>query len=283
MIAVLARLLGMIKFPHTVFALPFALTGAFLAARGLPPGRVLFWIVAAMVSARTAAMTFNRLADREFDARNPRTAGRELPRGLVTPAQAWALVGVSIAVFEVSAWRLNRLCLLLSPLALAVILGYSWTKRFTPYSHLVLGLALSLAPAGAWIAVQGGLDPRALVLCLAVLTWVAGFDILYAMQDVEFDRREGLYSLPVHLGPARALTAARLLHGATVLLLAWLGALLRLGAYYGTGVAVVAGLLAYEHSLVRPHDLSRLDRAFFNMNGYISLTVLAFTLLDLLV
>jgi 4-hydroxybenzoate polyprenyltransferase len=273
----------MIKFPHTVFALPFALMGALLAARGLPDAATLFWILVAMVGARTAAMTFNRLADRRIDADNPRTAGRELPAGIVTHKQAVWLTAAAVLLFEWACFRLNTLCLALSPLALLIILGYSYTKRFTRYSHLVLGLALALAPVGAWVAVKGTVEGPALLLGLAVLCWVAGFDILYALQDMDFDRLTGLHSIPRYWGVRRSLHVARGLHLSTLLLLLLESFLRDLGGIYLAGVGIVGGLLLYEHAIISEHDLSRLDTAFFNMNGYISVTIFAFTLIDLLV
>ncbi len=277
------NLLSMIKFSHTVFALPFALMGALLAEGGIPAAGTLFWILTAMVGGRTAAMTFNRIVDRKLDAANPRTSGRELPKGVVRESQALWLLVASVILFEWSAFRLNRLCLLLSPLALLVLFGYSLTKRFTRYSHLVLGFALALAPVGAFIAVKGLVDGPILVLGLAVLFWVAGFDILYAIQDMEFDRREGLYSIPRFFGVRTSLFIARIFHGFTFFLLLLVSSLFDLGWFYRIGVGVVGGLLLYEHSLVRARDLSRLNRAFFNMNGYISVTIFFFTLLDLMV
>lgn len=283
MIQTLRNLFAMIKFPHTVFALPFALMGAVLAARGIPAAHKVFWIIVAMVSARTAAMTFNRMADRRLDAENPRTSDREMPRGKVTQKQALVLVLVSVALFETSAYFLNRLCLILSPVALVIILGYSFTKRFTRHSHLVLGLALALAPVGAWIAVQGSVGLPVLLLGLAVLFWVAGFDILYAIQDIAFDTESGLHSIPRFLGVGKALVMARIFHLATLLILCLEYFVSGLGRYYLAGVLVVGGLLLHEHSLVSEKDLSRLNTAFFNMNGYISVTIFCFTLLDLLV
>jgi 4-hydroxybenzoate polyprenyltransferase len=270
----------MIKFEHTVFALPFALIGALLAARGLPPGRVVGWILVAMVGARSSAMAFNRLVDLEFDRQNPRTANRALPAGLLTPAQVGAFVAGSVALFLVAAWQLNQLALLLSPLALLVILGYSYTKRFTRWSHLVLGLGIAIAPAGAWIAVQGRLAPAPLLLSAAVMLWVAGFDVIYACQDVEFDREAGLQSLPSRLGIGPALWLSRLMHLGTVILLAAGGAAAKAGvAYYG-GVIFVALLLLYEQNLVRPADLSRVNAAFFTVNGCVSVGLLLFTAAD---
>ena len=267
----------MIKFSHSVFALPFALSSAALAARGvgLRAGQLL-WVLVAMLGARSAAMGFNRLADHALDARNPRTAGRELPRGALSRAEVWVFVAASAAALVVAAAMLNPLCLVLSPVALAIVLGYSYTKRFTALSHLFLGLALSVAPVGAWIAIRGGVEPTPLVLALAVLTWVAGFDIIYACQDAEFDRREGLRSIPARLGVRGALVVSRLLHVGTVALLASLYRLTPLHPVYLVGVGAVALLLAYEHSLVRDDDLSRVDAAFFTINGWISVLYLGF-------
>ena len=271
--------LEMIKIEHSVFALPFALSAAVLAAQGCPGADKLLWILVAMVGARSAAMGFNRLADHAIDARNPRTAGRELPRGVLSRIEVWGFVVVSALALVVAAWRLNPLCLMLSPLALAVVLGYSYAKRFTSLSHLWLGLGLGLAPLGAWIAVRGQFDVTPVVLAAAVLAWVAGFDILYACQDVDFDRSEGLWSLPARWGVGRALLFARALHALAAALLACLYWLAPLRPLYLAGVAGVAGLLVYEHSLVREDDLSRVDAAFFTLNGWISLGYLATTVL----
>jgi 4-hydroxybenzoate polyprenyltransferase len=271
----------MIKFSHSVFALPFALASAAMAAGGRVPWRELPWIVVAMIGARSAAMGFNRLADQAIDARNPRTAGRELPRGIVSRREVWLFVGLAAIAFVGAAAMLNPLCLLLSPVALLVVLGYSYTKRLTSLSHLVLGLALSIAPVGAWLAVRGRFDAPPVVLALAVLSWVAGFDTIYSGQDVDFDRREGLRSLPALLGIRLALTVARLLHVAAVVLLAALFVLVPLHPIYLAGVAAVAALLVYEHSLVSADDLSRVDAAFFTVNGWISVGYLVFTILAL--
>jgi 4-hydroxybenzoate polyprenyltransferase len=268
----------MIKFSHSVFALPFALSSAVIAAgRGIS-WRELAWILVAMVGARSAAMGFNRLADQRLDARNPRTAGRELPRGALSRAEVWLFVMASAATLVVAAAMLNPLCLALSPVALLVIFGYSYTKRFTALSHLFLGLALALAPLGAWLAIRGRFDPPPVVLGLAVLCWVAGFDTIYACQDEAFDRAEGLHSLPARLGTRGALVVARLFHVVAVGLLAALYLLAPLHPVYLVGVAAVAGLLAYEHSLVRADDLSRIDAAFFTVNGWISLGYFVVTL-----
>jgi 4-hydroxybenzoate polyprenyltransferase len=271
----------MIKFSHSVFALPFALASAAVAANGRVPGRELPWIVVAMIGARSAAMGFNRLADQAIDARNPRTAGRELPRGVLSRREVWLFVSLSALALIGAAAMLNPLCLLLSPVALLVVFGYSYTKRFTSLSHLVLGLALSIAPVGAWLAVRGRFDAAPVVLALAVLAWVAGFDTIYSCQDVDFDRREGLRSLPALLGIRRALTVSRVLHVAAVVLLAALYTLAPLHPIYLAGVAAVALLLAYEHSLVSADDLSRVDAAFFTVNGWISVGYLVFTILGL--
>ena len=273
-----ARAYGrMIRFSHSVFALPFALTSAALAAQGgAATGGHVFWIVVAMVAARSAAMGFNRLVDQAIDARNPRTASRELPRGIVSRGEAWLFVALSVGVFVLAAAMLNPLCLALTPVALAIVLGYSYTKRFTAASHLVLGLALAVAPVGAWLAIRGRFDLVPVVLGLAVLLWVAGFDTLYACQDVEFDRQEGLRSLPAAVGVPRALRLARLMHAGTVLLLVSLFGLVPLHPVYLAGVAVVGVILAWEHSLVGPHDLSRVMQAF-NLNGWVSLGYFAVT------
>ena len=274
--------LEMIKWEHSVFALPFALCGAMLAARGLPAYWQLGWIVVAMVAARSAAMAFNRLADATLDAANPRTATRALPAGLLSRRFVAAFVLVSSALLVLAASRLNRLALLLSPVALAIVLLYSYTKRFTRWSHLVLGFALGTAPAAAWIAVTGTLDPRILILTAAVTCWVGGFDVLYACQDCDFDRQAGLHSVPRHLGIRQALLVARLLHGLMLLLLIALIVAFHLGPLAFTGVAAVALLLGYEHSLVRADDLSQLNAAFFTMNGVISVVFLLFIAGDLL-
>ncbi len=274
--------LEMIKFEHSIFALPFALTGALLAARygtsepGWPTLRQIFWIVIAMVGARSAAMSMNRIADVDYDRANPRTAGRALPTGALSMSFAWAFTLASSAVLALAAWQLNRLAFELSPVALVILFLYSYTKRFTILSHLVLGFCLGISPAAAWIAVAGSLDARMLILCAAVTLWVGGFDVLYACQDIDFDRAAGLYSIPKRFGIARSLWIARVMHAVTVALLVWLAASFALPWPAWVGVAVVAGLLAYEHSLVRANDLRRLNAAFFTVNGYISLLFLLF-------
>jgi 4-hydroxybenzoate polyprenyltransferase len=273
--------LEMIKFEHSVFALPFALMGALLAARyaeGLawPSLRQIVWIIVAMVGARSAAMTMNRIADVNYDRANPRTSNRALATGALSLGFAWTFTFASAALLVLAAWQLNRLALELSPLALAVLFLYSYAKRFTMWSHLVLGFCLGMSPAAAWIAVAGKLDPRMLILCAAVTLWVGGFDVLYACQDLDFDRRAGLYSVPKRFGIARALTIARAMHVIMVMLLAWLAASFRLPWPAWLGIAVIAALLAYEHSLVHADDLRRLNAAFFAVNGYISLLFLLF-------
>ena len=274
--------LEMIKWEHSIFALPFALCGAMLAAGGFPTVHQLLWIVIAMVAARSAAMAFNRLADASIDAANPRTSARALPAGVLSPMFVTTFVVISSVVFILAAAQLNRLALWLSPVALAVLLLYSYTKRFTRWSHLVLGFALGIAPAAAWIAVRGSLDPRILLLTAAVTFWVGGFDVLYACQDFDFDRQTGLHSIPRHLGIPGALWVARAFH---VIMLALLITLLwsfGLGKLAIAGVIVVAALLAYEHSLVAADDLSKLNAAFFTMNGVISVLFFAFVAGDLL-
>ena len=273
----------MVKFSHSVFALPFALAGATLAAgeHGITARQVL-WIVLAMVGARNAAMGFNRLVDRHYDARNPRTASRELPRGALAPGAVWAATALLAALFVVAAFQLNPLCGVLSPLALLIVLGYSYTKRFTWASHLVLGLALAIAPVGGWVAVAGSFSAVAWLLSGAVLAWVAGFDVIYACQDVEFDRREGLRSIPARFGIPRSLDLARVLHGAALVALAAVGLAAALPPVYWVGWLAVAGLLVWEHRLVHPRDLSRLGVAFFRMNGVISVVYLATVLASVL-
>jgi 4-hydroxybenzoate polyprenyltransferase len=282
-----ALTLEMIKFEHSVFALPFALTGALLAWREQGYGTDglawrLGWIVAAMVGARSAAMAFNRLLDAGIDARNPRTRGRHIPAGLLSRRFAWGFTAGAAAAFVFAAGMLNPLCLALSPVALGIVFFYSWTKRFTSLSHLVLGLSLGIAPAAAWIAMTGGLDARILWLTAAVLLWTAGFDVIYSCQDADFDREAGLFSLPARVGVARALMLARMFHALMVACLAALAGSFGLGAAAAAGVGVVAGLLVYEHRLVRADDLSRVDAAFFTMNGWVSVLFLVFWAVDIL-
>jgi 4-hydroxybenzoate polyprenyltransferase len=272
--------LEMIKFEHSVFALPFALTGALLAARstahGWPTFQQILWIVVAMVAARTAAMTVNRIVDLRYDKENPRTKMRALATGALSVPFAWIFCSVAVALFFVAAWQLNPLALKLAPLAIAVLFFYSFTKRFTNWSHLFLGLALGISPAAAWIAITGGLDWRIVILCGAVTLWVGGFDVLYACQDVEFDREAGLFSMPKRFGIARALLIARAMHVGVVVLLSWLAASFGLPWPAWAGIVVVAALLGYEHSLVKANDLSKLNAAFFTVNGYISMLFLLF-------
>ena len=273
----------MIKWEHSIFALPFALSGAMLAAGGLPTLHQLTWIIIAMVSARSAAMAFNRVADAAIDAANPRTRTRALPAGALTPGFVTTFVVVSCAIFIFASAQLNHLSLILSPVALAVVLLYSYTKRFTRWSHLVLGFALGIAPAAAWIAVRGSLNPRILLLTAAVTFWVAGFDVLYACQDYEFDRAANLHSLPRYVGIPTALWIARVFHLLMIGLLIALLIVFGLGKLAVIGVLAVAILLAYEHSLVSAHDLSKLNAAFFTMNGVISVVFFVFVAADLLV
>jgi len=267
--------LEMIKIEHTLFALPFAFLGAVLAANGLPSLGQLFWIIVSMVGARSAAMAFNRLADRSYDARNPRTSTRALPAGLLSVGFVWAFTIVSAGVFFGAAAMLNRLTLILAPIALASVLLYSFTKRWTLLSHVVLGWCLSIAPTGAWIAVRGEIgSPVPLLLSLVVLLWTAGFDVLYACQDYEFDRREGLRSIPARVGISRALWIARFLHAGAFLALVWLYLVTKLGPIALLGVVATAGLLLYQHRLVRANDLSRLNAAFFTTNAFVSIILL---------
>lgn len=262
--------LEMIKWEHSIFALPFALTGAVLAANGWPPGVTLFWIVVCMVAARSAAMAFNRLVDAQLDAENPRTALRALPAGQLSRGFVLGFTLLAAVVFVLSAGRLNRLALELSPVALAVVLVYSYMKRVTRWSHLVLGVALGIAPAAAWIAVRGTLDPRVIVLTAIVTLWVGGFDVLYACQDFEHDRSVGLNSVPQAFGLEGAFWIARGMHLAMVLLVFWMANLFGLGTAALVGFGIVAALLAYEHSIISPRDLSRMNAAFFTLNGIIS-------------
>lgn len=273
--------LEMIKWEHSIFALPFALTAALLAARGLPAWRTLGWILVAMVTARSMAMAFNRWADAELDAENPRTRGRAIPAGLLSKSFVLGFTVLMAAGFVIAAAELNRLTLILSPIVLVVLLGYSYMKRVTRWSHLVLGFALGLAPAAAWIAVTGRLDPRILVLTAAVSLWVGGFDVLYACQDFEHDCTTDLFSLPKTIGIPAAFWAARLMHFSMLALLIWFGLLFHFEVVGWIGIAAVAGLLAYEHAIVSPRDLRRLNAAFFTMNGVIATVFLCFVAGDL--
>lgn len=276
----IALYLRMIKFSHSVFALPFAFTSALVAAAGLPSLSQIFWIIVAMVGARSGAMGLNRIIDRRIDADNPRTAGRELPRGVIGVPETVLFVVCSFGFMVLAAYMLNPLCLKLSPVAIAVLVIYSYTKRFTWASHFVLGLAISASPLGAWIAIRGTFDLVVMPLAAAVIFWLAGFDVLYALQDIDFDRSHGLYSIPRRFGVRRALFLSRALHGGSFLLFLANGLIFGLGIFYWAGMMVTAGLFIYEHSLIKENDLSKLDMAFFNMNGYISMTVFLFTLMN---
>ncbi|HEU5232860.1 MAG TPA: UbiA-like polyprenyltransferase [Terriglobales bacterium] len=274
--------LEMIKWEHSIFALPFALCSAMLASNGWPPVWQLLWIIVAMVAARSAAMAFNRYADTEIDGANPRTSQRALPAGILNKNFVAAFVVIASAVFVLSAAMLNRLTLILSPVALAIVFLYSYTKRFTRWSHLVLGFALGIAPAAAWIAIRGSLDPRILLLTGAVMFWVGGFDVLYACQDCEFDTSFGLHSVPRHYGIANALLLARMMHAIMLAFLFAVVFVFGLGKLAIAGVIVVALLIGYEHSLVSAKDLSKLNAAFFTMNGIISVVLFLFVAADLL-
>lgn len=271
----------MIKISHSVFALPFAFTGAVLAASGIPSMKQVFWIIIAMVGARSGAMGLNRIIDRKIDTKNPRTANREIPSGKIRVRDAGVFTFISFALFIFAAYNLNPLCLKLSPIAILVLTFYSYTKRFTWLSHFVLGIAISAAPLGAWIAVRGTFNLEIIPLSISVIFWLAGFDVLYALQDIEFDRNYGLYSIPQRFGIKRSLMLSRIFHFITWLLLVFNGIVFDLNFLYWIGMIVVAGMLIYEHSLVRHDDLNKLNMAFFNMNGYISIAVFVFTLIAL--
>lgn len=275
-------ILEMIKFEHTVFALPFAVMSAFIAADGFPPLPKLGWILVAMVGARSCAMAFNRLADAEIDSKNPRTAMRAIPAGLITKSAVWIFTIVSAGLLVVAAWRLNPLAFALSPVALIVVMGYSYTKRFTAFSHFWLGLALSISPVGAWIAIHGSFALPPIILCLVVLLWTAGFDIIYACQDVNFDRKHGLRSIPAKIGIRWALWLSSTLHVIAVLLLLAIPFLVELGLFYYIGVGIVVLIFIYEHAIVKPTDLSRVNLAFFTLNGMISLVLMALSIADIL-
>lgn len=289
--------LDMIKFEHSVFALPFALTGALLAFRQtgnfaaqgwsvpasvVPALMKVAWIVMAMVGARSAAMAFNRLVDAEIDAKNPRTMTRHIPAGQLSRGFGWVFTIASSLIFFLAAWQLNPLCLKLAPLALGVVFFYSYTKRFTSFAHLVLGLALGIAPAAAWIAVTGELDPRILWLTAAVMFWTAGFDVIYSCQDYEYDTNAGLFSIPSAFGIAKALHIAKLLHVLMIVSLLLLASQLHLGPLSLAGIGAVAALLLYEHGIVKPNDLSRVNAAFFTMNGWVSVLFFVFWAADIL-
>lgn len=281
-IAKISIFLEMIKFSHTIFALPFALTGALLAAGGVPSIRQTAWIILAMVGARTAAMAMNRLIDAGIDARNPRTASRAIPAGLIGTGMTLFFIFAAVALMMLAAHMLNPLCLMLSPIALFFLLLYSYCKRFTSLAHVVLGICLAAAPIGAWIAIRGTIDAPALVLGGVVLFWVAGFDILYALQDLEFDRAAGLHSIPVLLGITGSLWTARIFHIIMIGLLFALYNLMGLGTLFLVGILTAVAMLLYEHLLLKDGNLEKLDAAFFNMNGYISVAIVLFTAADVL-
>lgn len=283
LVAKVADYLRLIKFSHSVFALPFAFTAALIAAEGIPSFSHLFWITVAMVGGRSGAMGMNRIVDRKFDALNPRTKERELPKGVIKTSEAFIFTAIAFAFLIFAAYKLNPLCLKVSPLVLLVLFTYSYTKRFTWLCHLVLGLALALAPLGAWIAIKGALSIEILPLCLAVIFWVSGFDTLYGLQDMDFDKKHGLCSIPSKFGVHASLWIARLFHIITIGLLLSLIPIFHMSGIYLAGIIIASGLLLYEHTLLAPNDLSKLNMAFFNMNGYISITVFVFTLLNYLV
>jgi 4-hydroxybenzoate polyprenyltransferase len=276
-------ILNMIKFEHTIFALPFAIMSAFVASDGLPPLEKIGWILVAMVGARSCAMAFNRLADAKIDEANPRTAIREIPAGKIGKRAVWIFTVISAALLVFAAYQLNSLAFALSPVALLVIMGYSYTKRFTSLSHLWLGLSLSIAPIGAWIAIEGRFDWTPMLLGLAVLLWTAGFDIIYACQDLNFDRRHGLYSIPARLGIRRALWLSSALHLVMVAVLVAVISLTNFGLLYLIGVGIVSIILIYEHAIVKPNDLSRVNLAFFTLNGMVSLVLMVLSVADILV
>jgi 4-hydroxybenzoate polyprenyltransferase len=278
-------ILEMIKFEHTIFALPFAIMSAFIAADTedrLPSLTEFGWILVAMVGARSCAMAFNRLADAEIDSQNTRTATRAIPAGLITKGAVWIFTLVSAGLLVCAAWRLNPLAFKLSPVALAVIMGYSFTKRFTALSHLWLGLALSISPVGAWIAIKGQFDWTPIILCCVVLLWTAGFDIIYACQDVNFDRKHGLHSIPARIGIRWALWVSSALHVVAVFLLFCIPRFAEMGHFYFVGVWIVVFIFIYEHAIVKPDDLSRVNLAFFTLNGMISLVLMALSIADIL-
>jgi len=273
--------LSMIKVEHTLFALPFAFTGMFLAARGLPSIGTIFWVILAVLGARSGAMGFNRVVDAKIDARNPRTENRDIPAGRISVSEATLYVVISFAVYFFAAYMLNPLCLMLSPIPFAVFILYSYTKRFTFLCHIVLGVALGIAPIGAWVAVTGDLNFGIVMLGLAVLFWVSGFDIVYACQDIDFDRDEGLFSIPRYLGLRNSLNLARAFHLVAFFIFMFTWTYFDLGFIYLAGILLTGGFMVYQHSIIKPEDLSRLDMAFFNLNAYISVSICVFTLLDL--
>ena len=275
-------ILDMIKFEHTIFMLPFAIISAFIASDGIPTLDKICWILVAMVGARSCAMAFNRLADAEFDKANPRTAIRAIPIGTLGKKEVWVFTLVSAAVLVLAAYKLNHLAFALSPVALAIIMVYSYTKRFTSFTHFWLGLSLSIAPIGAWIAIKGRFDWAPLLLGLGVLLWTAGFDIIYACQDFDFDRQYGLYSIPARMGIRGALWLSAVLHVVMVAILIAMVPLTNFGTPYLIGVGIVAIILLYEHTIVKPNDLSRVNLAFFTLNGMVSLVLMALAVVDIL-
>lgn len=279
----IADYLRMIKFSHSIFALPFAFTAAIIAAEGIPGPWQILWITIAMVGGRSGAMGMNRIADRKIDAMNPRTEDREIPRGIIKTGESIFFTVIAFALLVLAAYKLNPLCLKLSPLVVLVLATYSYTKRFTWLCHVVLGIALALAPLGAWIAIKGTFNVEILPLCFGVMFWVAGFDTFYGLQDIDFDRKQGLYSIPSIFGINASFWIARAFHLITIILLLSLIPLFDLGGLYLLGVLIAAGLMLYEHSIIKPGDLSKLNMAFFNMNGYISITIFVFTLLNYLI
>jgi len=282
LVAKITDFLRLIKFSHSVFALPFAFTSAVIASGGIPSLYQIFWITVAMVGGRTGAMGMNRIVDRKFDALNPRTRNREIPAGVIKAWEAFIFTAIAFAFLLLAAYKLNPLCFKISPLFLLVLFSYSYTKRFTWLCHIVLGVSLALAPLGAWIAIKGNFNPDILPLCFAVMLWVAGFDTLYGLQDMDFDKRQGLHSIPSVFGVKASLWIARMFHFITICLLLSLVPIFNLSGIYLFGVLIASGLMLYEHSLVKSNDLSKLDMAFFNMNGYISVTIFVFTLFNYL-
>ncbi|PLX69627.1 MAG: 4-hydroxybenzoate octaprenyltransferase [Denitrovibrio sp.] len=275
--------LSMIKVEHTLFALPFAFTGMFLAAKGIPSFMTIFWVVVAVLGARSGAMGFNRVADAKIDARNPRTAGRDIPAGRISMKEATLYTFISFGVYFFAAYMLNPLCLILSPVPFLVFILYSYTKRFTALCHIVLGVALGIAPIGAWVAVTGSLNFGIIMLGLAVLFWVSGFDIVYACQDIDFDRDEGLFSIPRYLGLRNSLYLARVFHVIAFLIFLYTWSYFDLGFIYLVGILLTGGFMVYQHSIIKPEDLSRLDMAFFGLNAYISVSICVFTFVDLII
>ncbi|KAA0257802.1 4-hydroxybenzoate octaprenyltransferase [Deferribacter autotrophicus] len=273
----------MIKIEHTIFALPFAFTGAIIAAKGLPSLDKIFWIAVAMFGARTGAMGFNRVADAEIDAKNPRTANREIPAGKIKKWEAILYIIIAFLIYEIATYKLNPLCFKLSPIPIVIFILYSYTKRFTFLCHIVLGVALGLAPMGAWVAITGNIDYRIIWLGVGVMFWVAGFDLIYAIQDIEFDREHNLFSIPRFLGVEKTIYLARFFHIIAFILFLWAKYLFDLGLVYLFGVVICGIFMIYEHKLIKPHDLSKLNMAFFNLNAYISLTIFVFTFLDIVV